>query len=92
MLLAQRQTLIGTCVREHSGGHPPKSRPSRHPGRAGSGHGRPHGGGPSAPRACTPERRRADAGPARAVPRHREAMLDPISEMRWTPPSSDGGG
>ena len=23
----------GTCVREHSGGHPPKSRPSRHPGR-----------------------------------------------------------
>jgi hypothetical protein len=44
----------GACVREHSGGHPPKSRPSRHPGRAGSGHGRP--------------RRRADAGPARAVP------------------------
>ena len=56
----------GTCVREHSGEHPPKSRPSRHRGRAGSAHGRPHGGGPSAPRVCTPERWRADAGPARA--------------------------
>ena len=31
----------GTCAREHSGEHPPKSRPSRHPRRAGSGHGRP---------------------------------------------------
>ena len=59
----------GTCVREHSGGHPPKSRPSRHPGRAPPGHGGGHGRRPSAPHAGTP----GNGGPASTRPAPRRA-------------------
>ena len=59
----------GTCVREHSGGHPPKSRPSRHPGRAPPGHGGGHGRRPSAPHAGTP----GNGGPASTHPAPRRA-------------------
>jgi hypothetical protein len=59
----------GTCVREHSGEHPAKSRPSRHPGRAGSGHGRPHGGARARPARAL----RATAGLRRPAPRRDRA-------------------
>ena len=59
----------GTCVREHSAGSPPKSRPSRHPGRAPPGHGGGHGRRPSAPHAGTP----GNGGPASTRPAPRRA-------------------
>ena len=51
------------------GEHPPKSRPSRHPGRAPPGHGGGHGRRPSAPHARTPEDPRARVDPPHAAPR-----------------------
>src|SRR5688572_20152586 len=55
----------GTCVREHSGEHPPKSRPSRRPGRAPPG----HGGAMAADRVRPTRALRATAGPRRPAPR-----------------------
>jgi len=67
----------GTCVREHSGGHQPKSRPSRHPGRAPPGHGGDHGRRPSGPHAGTPVPTRTAAG------RRREWAPRPVGPARW---------
>src|SRR5688500_7502193 len=67
-----RTCVYRTCVREHSGGHPPKSRPSRHPGRASPGHGGGHGRRPAAPDAATPEHQRARS--TRPAPRRADSQ------------------
>ena len=70
------------------GGHPPKSLPSRRPGRAPPGHGGGHGRRPSAPHAGTP----GNGGPAstRLAPRRADPRV-PGFQFARSPPAPRRG-
>jgi hypothetical protein len=70
----------GACVREHSGGHPPKSRPSRPRDARGRAMGAPTAEARARRRACTPERPRADAGPET----HGRITASPKLRRKWS--------